>query len=50
MNNLILFRYFEVFYIKKIVNESEYIKTQFIIIKNKKFMFLKINTLIFFLI
>ena len=46
-NNFILFRCFEIFYVEKIVNENKYIKTQFIIIENKKFMFLKINAFIF---
>ena len=36
------------FYIKKIVNENKYIKTQIIIIKNKKFIFLKINAFVSF--
>ena len=48
INNFVLFRYFEMSYIKKIINENKYIKTQIIIIKNKKFMFLKINALISF--
>ena len=47
-NNFILFHYFEMFYIKKIVNKNEYIKMQIIIIKNKKFIFLKINIYIYF--
>ena len=46
-NNLILFRYLEMFYIKKIVNKNEYIKTQIIIFKNEKFIFLKINAFVF---
>ena len=48
INNFILFRYLEVFYIERIVNKSKYIKTQIIIIENKKFIFLKINALFFF--
>ena len=47
-NNLILFRCLEMSYTEKIINKNKYAKTQFIVIKNKKSMFLKINTLIFF--
>ena len=47
INNFILFRCFKISYIEEIINKNEYIKTQFIVIKNKKFMFLKINAFIF---
>ena len=47
-NNLVLFRYFKMSYIKKIINKSEYVKTQIIIFENKKSISLKINASVFF--
>ena len=48
INDFILFRYFKMFDIKKIVRKNENLKTQIVIIKNEKSMFLKINTTVFF--
>ena len=48
INDFILFRYFKMFCVKKIIRERKNIKTQIIIIKNKKSMILKINAIVFF--